>query len=564
MQILTGDWHVNANGFRQTFSQFDDLTGDGRQFEFRRSGGGITQWYSVTVEDGIMIGRFSHSADAAKPTDPLAYKYHITGWNGQAFPTTPAVFDIDANGFRARLRVDKSGDSFVGRYKIYAYRNSPLECAEEEIAVKIWDGQNLAFTRGIQDYTGQVSGRSVSGTFTHAGDSYPWSGNRAEVLAYGLTPKSDEERQAWQERTRRTLYRLMMAGNPVPLSVNVEILADDLPPISGEPHALRDDDPASYPQDYTLTDLRLTYTLPNWMGGEPIKRVNHAYLARPNTPGPHPLVVAVNGHLGSAHKVMDGSTLFWYGDAWARRGYMVLAVDISHRPDADVVRSGSVIDLSTYLGYPDIAYPGDDAAHGNGLRASIKPIDDPYYTDWEEDGERVWDVMRAIDYAVSRSDVDAGRIVVTGLSLGGEVAAYVGALDPRVAVTIPSSGPAADLSVFKYLRRVGHCVNWSFADIREYISQSDVLALTAPRPVIIQTGAIDRTYSEFSIPFAGDKQVVGRARAAGGEVVHFLHPLGHEYRAGVVTHTINDEQTNGETASDGRTVFDYVKEWLGL
>ncbi|MEX2233965.1 MAG: alpha/beta hydrolase family protein [Cyclobacteriaceae bacterium] len=51
----------------------------------------------------------------------------------------------------------------------------------------------------------------------------------------------------------------------------------------------------------------------------------------------------------------------------------------------------------------------------------------------------VWDGIRAIDYLVSRKEVDAARIGVTGFSGGGTITSYLGALDDRVKVAIPSS-----------------------------------------------------------------------------------------------------------------------------
>jgi len=395
-----------------------------------------------------------------------------------------------------------------------------------------------------------------------------------------------------------------MAGNPTPLSTTVETILDDLPPIASQPYPLRDDDPSAHPQAYRLTELRLTHTLPNSLGSEPITRVSHAYLAKPTTPPPgnldrYPLVVALNGHSGSAHMVMDGGMVFWYGDAFARRGYMVLAVDIGHRPSADVVKFGSMNDLSAYLGYDDTGFPGDDPAHGNGLHPSIKPpkpadftdADWAYYTDWEEEGERTWDVMRALDYALSLPDVDPQRVVVTGLSLGGEIVSYVGALDTRVGISIPASY-SPDLSVLKYFGSHG-CWNWSFADIREYIDQADLFALTAPRPLIVETGKEDVTFSNFplndilfppllpaSAPFASDKQVMRRARAAYNTslpLFHYMHLIGHEYRTGVTSgglcYTTVIEpgsagdllwQVNTETATDNQTLLDYLTQFLNF
>jgi cephalosporin-C deacetylase-like acetyl esterase len=50
----------------------------------------------------------------------------------------------------------------------------------------------------------------------------------------------------------------------------------------------------------------------------------------------------------------------------------------------------------------------------------------------------VWDGMRAVDYLLSRSDVDGRRISLTGTSGGGFQAALLGALDERIQVIIPS------------------------------------------------------------------------------------------------------------------------------
>ena len=50
----------------------------------------------------------------------------------------------------------------------------------------------------------------------------------------------------------------------------------------------------------------------------------------------------------------------------------------------------------------------------------------------------VWDGMRALDYLVSRLEVDATRIACTGNSGGGNVTAFLAALDERIQVAAPS------------------------------------------------------------------------------------------------------------------------------
>jgi hypothetical protein len=50
----------------------------------------------------------------------------------------------------------------------------------------------------------------------------------------------------------------------------------------------------------------------------------------------------------------------------------------------------------------------------------------------------IWDGMRALDYLLTRPDVDGGKISITGTSGGGFQAALLGALDDRIKVIIPS------------------------------------------------------------------------------------------------------------------------------
>ena len=157
-------------------------------------------------------------------------------------------------------------------------------------------------------------------------------------------------------------------------------------------------------------------------------------------------------------------------------------------------------------------------------------------TDWAEDGERAWDASRALDYVLERPDVNASRVTVTGLSLGAEVATITGALDPRIN-TVVAAGFSPDLNVMT-LRAPHFCWQWQHADVREYLEVSDYHAMIAPRTLVVETGLSDPTYSNFRAPFAADKQVLRRSRAAfgggggAGRLWHYLHAGGHSYRVG--------------------------------
>ena len=55
----------------------------------------------------------------------------------------------------------------------------------------------------------------------------------------------------------------------------------------------------------------------------------------------------------------------------------------------------------------------------------------------------VWDGMRAVDYLLTRDDVDGSRLSITGTSGGGFQSVWIGALDERVGVVAPSCFPTS-------------------------------------------------------------------------------------------------------------------------
>src|SRR6266446_6728659 len=72
-------------------------------------------------------------------------------------------------------------------------------------------------------------------------------------------------------------------------------------------------------------------------------------------------------------------------------------------------------------------------------------------------GVECWNGVRAIDYLVTRKDVDADRIGVTGISGGGAATIWISAADERVKVAVPVSG-ISDLESYVSNKVInGHC-----------------------------------------------------------------------------------------------------------
>jgi cephalosporin-C deacetylase-like acetyl esterase len=103
---------------------------------------------------------------------------------------------------------------------------------------------------------------------------------------------------------------------------------------------------------------------------------------------------------------------------------------------------------------------------------------------------RVWDAMRAIDYLVSRPEIDPKRIGMAGCSGGGTLTSYVMALDERVAC----AAPACYLTTFRRLiETIGpqDAEQNVFGQVAFGLDQPDYVLLRAPRPTLISATTDD-------------------------------------------------------------------------
>lgn len=111
-------------------------------------------------------------------------------------------------------------------------------------------------------------------------------------------------------------------------------------------------------------------------------------------------------------------------------------------------------------------------------------------------GERLWDLMRCVDYLVSMPEVDNSKIGCAGLSLGGEMTMWLGAMDVRVSAVI-SSGFLTKMDQLE----VNHCMCWKFEGLRELADFPDIYSMIAPRPLMAQNG-LKEPVSQFPVNLA--------------------------------------------------------------
>ncbi len=215
--------------------------------------------------------------------------------------------------------------------------------------------------------------------------------------------------------------------------------------------------------------------------------------------GPFPAVLGTAGH----HN--DGKLAPIYQHGWvglARRGFLVLAYD--------------PIGQGERLQYID--EDTGDSLVGNGTREHIMLGTVALLAGTNFARYEVWDGIRAVDYLLTRPDVDAKRLAVVGNSGGGTQSAYLNLLEERLATASPSCyitswrqlwndpGPQDAEQVFVDFVKDG----FDFADF---------LTAWAPRPV--QMLAAIRDY----FPIAG-------ARAAFAETQRLYGLMGARDKAG--------------------------------
>lgn len=103
-------------------------------------------------------------------------------------------------------------------------------------------------------------------------------------------------------------------------------------------------------------------------------------------------------------------------------------------------------------------------------------------------GERVWDMQRLLDWALTALAVDPARIAITGNSGGGTVSLFTAAVDRRIAIAAPSCYFCSFAGSIGSLR---HCDCNYVPGIMRLGEMADIAGLIAPRPVRMIAGVLD-------------------------------------------------------------------------
>ena len=96
----------------------------------------------------------------------------------------------------------------------------------------------------------------------------------------------------------------------------------------------------------------------------------------------------------------------------------------------------------------------------------------------------IWDGIRAIDYLISRKDVDPEKIGVTGFSGGGTVTSFIGAVDDRVKVAVPCSWANSNKRLLE-TKGTQDSESNIYHSALNGISFEDLVEVRAPKPTLL-------------------------------------------------------------------------------
>ena len=191
--------------------------------------------------------------------------------------------------------------------------------------------------------------------------------------------------------------------------------------------------------------------------------------------GKLPAVLAVHGHWAGARRdpVVQARCL-----GLVKLGFFVLCVD--------AFGAGERHPSSPHGGY-----------HGALMGSTLWPAGQTLL------GMQVYDNRRAVDYLVSRPEVDARRLGITGASGGGNQTMYAGALDERFSAVVP----VCSVGTYQAYLRAACCVCELLPGALTFTEEGDVLGLVAPRALLV----INATRDAFQFGVAQAKKSLARA-----------------------------------------------------
>ena len=249
-----------------------------------------------------------------------------------------------------------------------------------------------------------------------------------------------------------------------------------------------------------------------WIETEPVVDI-HFWLLVPDGEGPFPMVIAPHGHeAGNMYAGISSSE-------FERR--LMEAEDRDVAVQAAKRGSLALVPATRSIGANRKSFVVRDIAERHQGRDCVCHNWQVIAAGRTALGERVWDLMRIIDWMVTRPDVDPGKVVLLGNSGGGMATLHTAACDERIQVAVPCCAYNNYVSFAGTLR---HCPCNAIPGILRFGEYWDVAGLVAPRPLLTVNGAQDALHPVEEVD-AAVARLKGIYAAAGA-------PTAYEHRYG--------------------------------
>jgi dienelactone hydrolase len=262
---------------------------------------------------------------------------------------------------------------------------------------------------------------------------------QAAQLRYADQPPTT--REEWEKRRRDLRDQLQRAFGTVPEK-----------PCPLQPKVL-----GVLQRDGYRVEKLLFQTMPGvWMTAS-------AYV--PDQPGKHPALLAVHGHWRGARldPVVQKRCI-----GPAKLGYFVLAVDAFGAGERGLTKN-----LGEY--------------HGEMVAATLLPAGLTLA------GLQVYENRRAVDYLLTRPEVDGTKIAITGASGGGNQTMYAGGWDERFGAVVP----VCSVGTYQAYLGIACCMCEVVPGALRFTEEGGILGLTAPRGLMVVN--VTRDGVQFSI-----------------------------------------------------------------
>jgi dienelactone hydrolase len=153
---------------------------------------------------------------------------------------------------------------------------------------------------------------------------------------------------------------------------------------------------------------------------------------------------------------------------------------------------------------------------------------------------RLNDLQRAMDHLDTIPAIDAGRVGLMGISGGGQMTLWTSAADTRIKLAVVSGY----LNSFRHsVMGMYHCIcNFAPGLAREF-DMTDLAAMVAPRPILIESGTKDPIF-----PIQATRAAIKRVRA-----IYSVYGAADRVESDIFT---------GDHQWSGRKLEGFLRKWL--